>query len=193
MLTLPISLVLLQPDTGRIEVFRTGEGMGIRLDAGSGFAGAKISPYYDSLLVKVTGRALTHEMAAHKLKRALKEFNVRGVKTNIPFLINVMSDEKFLKGKLNTRYIENNPHLLQIKDSEDLAHKLIYYLAEVNANGMAGVPCAAFVLVLSPVQVQRGGLTRAFFGVGPLSCMDKRSKTWRSISPADSVRPIPRV
>jgi pyruvate carboxylase len=58
-----------------------GEGMGIRLDAGSGFAGAKISPYYDSLLVKVIGRALTHEMAAHKLKRALKEFNVRGVKT----------------------------------------------------------------------------------------------------------------
>lgn len=124
-----------QPDTGRLEVFRTGEGMGIRLDAGSGFAGAKISPYYDSLLVKVTGRALTHEMAAHKLQRALKEFNVRGVKTNIPFLINVMSDPDFLKGELNTRYIENHPKLLHIKDDNDLAHKLIHFLAEVNANG----------------------------------------------------------
>eukprot|EP00128_Syssomonas_multiformis_P015040 Colp12_sorted_trinity150504_noHs@20136 len=80
-----------QPDTGRIEVFRAGEGMGIRLDGGSGFAGAVISPFYDSLLVKVTGRAANHEQAAHKLHRALSEFRIRGVKTNISFLRNVLT------------------------------------------------------------------------------------------------------
>eukprot|EP00123_Amoebidium_parasiticum_P016505 comp23465_c0_seq1/m.39196 comp23465_c0_seq1/g.39196 ORF comp23465_c0_seq1/g.39196 comp23465_c0_seq1/m.39196 type:complete len:1197 (-) comp23465_c0_seq1:598-4188(-) len=124
-----------QPDTGRLEVFRTGEGMGIRLDGGSGFAGAKISPYYDSLLVKVTGRALTHEMAAHKLVRSLNEFRVRGVKTNIPFLKNVLRHPVFLDGKVTTRFMEENPELFHIAGSQNRAQKLLYYLAEVNANG----------------------------------------------------------
>ncbi|KNC80301.1 pyruvate carboxylase, mitochondrial [Sphaeroforma arctica JP610] len=123
-----------QPDTGRLEVFRTGEGMGIRLDAGSGFAGAKISPYYDSLLVKVTGRALTHQMACAKLERALDEFRVRGVKTNIPFLLNVLKDNDFVNGAVTTRFIENKPELLKVK-ADDRALKLLHYLAEVNCNG----------------------------------------------------------
>eukprot|EP01134_Creolimax_fragrantissima_P000586 CFRG0586T1 len=123
-----------QPDTGRLEVFRTGEGMGIRLDAGSGFAGAKISPYYDSLLVKVTGRALTHQKACAKLLRALDEFRVRGIKTNIPFLRNVLKDQDFVHGAVTTRFIENKPELLKVKYDNN-ALKLLRYLAEVNCNG----------------------------------------------------------
>lgn len=78
------------PDYGRIDVFRAGEGMGIRLDAANGFTGAVITPHYDSLLMKVTAHALTFELAAQKLSRALHEFRVRGVSTNVPFIRNVL-------------------------------------------------------------------------------------------------------
>lgn len=87
-----------QPDTGRIEVFRSGEGMGIRLDGASAFAGAIISPYYDSLLVKVISHGKDLPSSAAKINRALREFRVRGVKTNIPFLLNVLENQKFLNG-----------------------------------------------------------------------------------------------
>jgi len=113
-----------QPDTGRLEVFRAGEGMGIRLDA-AGYPGAVISPYYDSLLIKVTGRARKYDQAAIKLQRALNEFRIQGVKTNIPFLVNVLSHKDFLSGTLNTRFIENHPELFRFPESFNKAHKLV--------------------------------------------------------------------
>ena len=123
-----------QPDTGRLEVFRSGEGMGIRLDA-AGYPGAVISPYYDSLLVKVTGKARRFDQAAIKLQRALNEFRIRGVKTNIPFLVNVLSHPDFLQGNLNTRFIENHPELFRFPESFNKAHKLLNYLGNVAVNG----------------------------------------------------------
>lgn len=84
---------------------------GIRLDGASAFAGAVISPYYDSLLCKVISHATDMQAASAKMQRALKEFRVRGVKTNIPFLLNVLSDKKFQAGDYDTNFIDNNPHL----------------------------------------------------------------------------------
>lgn len=92
-----------QPSTGRLEVFRSGEGMGIRLDSASAYAGAIISPYYDSLLVKVISHASDLQASAAKMNRALREFRIRGVKTNIPFLLNVLENEKFLNGESQAR------------------------------------------------------------------------------------------
>ncbi|XP_070180622.1 pyruvate carboxylase, mitochondrial-like isoform X2 [Littorina saxatilis] len=124
-----------QPDTGRIEVFRSGEGMGIRLDSASAFAGAVISPYYDSLLVKVIAHARDHATASSKMLRALKEFRIRGVKTNIPFLLNVLQNEKFLSGVVDTYFIDENPQLFQFQASQNRAQKLLYYLGQVMVNG----------------------------------------------------------
>jgi pyruvate carboxylase len=123
-----------QPDTGRLEVFRAGEGMGIRLNA-AGYPGAVISPYYDSLLIKVTGKARKYDQAAIKLQRALNEFRIQGVKTNIPFLVNVLSNSDFLSGNLNTRFIENHPELFRFPESFNKAHKLLNYLGNVTVNG----------------------------------------------------------
>lgn len=85
-----------QPDTGKIEVYRSAGGNGVRLDASSGFAGAQITPHYDSLLVKCTVRGATFEIARRKMLRALVEFRIRGVKTNIPFLFRVLSSPVFV-------------------------------------------------------------------------------------------------
>ncbi|KAL3872702.1 hypothetical protein ACJMK2_035909 [Sinanodonta woodiana] len=124
-----------QPDTGRIEVFRSGEGMGIRLDSALGFAGAIISPYYDSLLVKVIAHAQDHSSACAKMLRTLREFRVRGVKTNIPFLLNVLQHPEFLSGVVDTYFIDENPQLFQFFPTQNRAQKLLYYLAEVMVNG----------------------------------------------------------
>ena len=90
------------PDYGRLDVFRAAEGMGIRLDAASGFGGAIITPHYDSLLCKVTAHALTFDLAAAKLRRALTEFRVRGVHTNVPFIVNVLNHPDFIAGRART-------------------------------------------------------------------------------------------
>lgn len=96
-----------QPSVGRLEVFRSGEGMGIRLDSASAYAGAIISPHYDSLLVKIISHAADLQSSAAKMTRALKEFRIRGVKTNIPFLLNVLENQKFLNGVLDTYFIDD--------------------------------------------------------------------------------------
>jgi pyruvate carboxylase len=88
-----------RPDTGKIEVYRSAGGNGVRLDAASGFAGAQITPHYDSLLVKVSVRGATFEVARRKMLRALVEFRIRGVKTNIPFLFRLLSHEVFCKNQ----------------------------------------------------------------------------------------------
>jgi pyruvate carboxylase len=124
-----------QPDTGRIEVFRSGEGMGIRLDSASAFAGAIISPYYDSLLVKVIAHAKDHERACYKMARALNEFRIRGVKTNTPFLMNVLRNPKFLAGNVDTYFIDEHPNLFKFQPSMNRAQKLLYYLGHVMVNG----------------------------------------------------------
>ncbi|XP_074640161.1 pyruvate carboxylase, mitochondrial-like isoform X2 [Tubulanus polymorphus] len=124
-----------QPDTGRIEVFRSGEGMGIRLDSASAFAGATISPYYDSLLVKVIAHARDHKAACLKMLRSLKEFRIRGVKTNVPFLLNVLQHEKFLSGVVDTYFIDEHPQLFYFEPSQNRAQKLLRYLGEIMVNG----------------------------------------------------------
>lgn len=124
-----------QPDTGRLEVFRSGEGFGIRLDSASAFAGAIISPYYDSLLVKVIAHAHDMRSAAAKMNRCLREFRVRGVKTNIPFLLNVFQNEKFLSSNVDTYFIDEHPELFFFMPSQNRAQKLLYYLGNVMVNG----------------------------------------------------------
>ncbi|THD22520.1 Pyruvate carboxylase mitochondrial [Fasciola hepatica] len=124
-----------QPDSGRIDVFRSGEGMGIRLDGASSFAGAMISPYYDSLLVKVISSAKSFQNAASKMLRSLKEFQIHGVKTNIPFLINVLGHKKFLTGAVDTYFIDENPELFKLPRFQRRAQKLLHYIGNVLVNG----------------------------------------------------------
>lgn len=124
-----------QPDTGRIEVFRSGEGMGIRLDSASAFQGAVISPHYDSLLVKVIASGKDLQTASSKMSRALAEFRVRGVKTNIPFLQNVLSNHQFLHSTVDTQFIDENQELFNLKPTQNRAQKLLHYLGHVMVNG----------------------------------------------------------
>jgi pyruvate carboxylase len=124
-----------RPDTGTINVFRMPAGMGIRLDDGPGFPGAKITPHYDSLLVKITAKARNRKDAAAKLVRALKEFRVRGVKTNKSFLLNVLLHDQFLNGYVDTGFIAANPHLLDPLREQDRAQKLLHYIGNVIING----------------------------------------------------------
>lgn len=125
-----------QPDNGRIEVYRSGEGMGIRIDAANAFTGASISPFYDSLLVKIIAHAKDHPSACAKMTRALKEFRIRGVKTNIPYLINVLENKTFIDYVgVNTSFIEENPQLFNFKPSQNRAQKLLNYLGHLMVNG----------------------------------------------------------
>ena len=126
------------PDTGTIDIYRTGSGFGIRLDGGTGFTGATISPYYDSLLVKVTAWSRTFEDAVRKVNRALREVKIRGVKTNIPFLINVLNHEEFLSGKCDTGFINYNPELFEISTKADIELKVLNYIGEKVINETKG-------------------------------------------------------
>ncbi|XP_034951746.1 pyruvate carboxylase, mitochondrial isoform X2 [Chelonus insularis] len=139
-----------QPDTGRIEVFRSGEGMGIRLDSASAYAGAIISPYYDSLLVKVIAHAADLQSSCAKMNRALREFRVRGVQTNIPFLLNVLENQKFLNGNIDTYFIDENPQLFKFAPSQNRAQKLLNYLGTVLVNG----PSTPLATPLKPAEIK---------------------------------------
>ncbi|VDP78492.1 unnamed protein product [Schistosoma mattheei] len=119
-----------QPDSGRIEVFQSGEGMGIRVDSASAFAGAIISPYYDSLLVKIIARASNFRLAAKKMLRSLAEFRIHGVKTNIPFLMNVIKHEQFLSGIVDTNFIDEHPDLFDLPPAKQRAQKLLRYIGK---------------------------------------------------------------
>ncbi|KAK0523714.1 pyruvate carboxylase [Tilletia horrida] len=124
-----------QPDTGRIEVYRSAGGNGVRLDASSGFAGAQITPHYDSLLVKVTCRGATYEVARRKMLRALVEFRIRGVKTNIPFLFRLLTHEAFQTANTWTTMIDDTPELFNLVQSKNRAQKLLAYLGDMAVNG----------------------------------------------------------
>lgn len=128
------------PDTGKITAFRAGEGFGIRLDAGSGYEGAVVSPHYDSLLIKVCAWNLHFDLAASKALRTMTEFRIRGVKTNIPFLENVLRHKKFLEGSCDTTFIESHPELFHFKPRQNRANKLLRYLGDVVVNGFEGMP-----------------------------------------------------
>lgn len=124
-----------KPDYGTLIAYRSASGMGIRLDAGSAFPGAVISPYFDSLLVKVTGTGRTLKGAADRLHRALREFRVRGVKTNVGFLLNLLKNEDFQQGRATVRFIPDNPQLMEMQKFRDRGTKMLTYLADTIVNG----------------------------------------------------------
>ncbi len=126
------------PDTGRINVYRSGSGYGIRLDGGNAFTGAEILPYYDSLLVKTISHDRSFLGATRKLTRSLKEMRVRGVKTNIPFLVNVINNETFLSGSATTNFIEQTPELFNLFTSQDRATKMLEFIGNKIVNDSTG-------------------------------------------------------
>ncbi len=128
-----------KPDYGTIVAYRSAAGFGIRLDAGSAYAGAKISPFFDSMLVKVTARGRTLKGAAQRLHRALTEFRIRGVKSNMGFLMNLLNDETFQEGKCTVSFIQNNPQILEMPRYRDRGTKLLNYLGETIVNGNSDV------------------------------------------------------
>ncbi|TLD05599.1 uncharacterized protein PgNI_09311 [Pyricularia grisea] len=123
------------PDTGKIEVYRSAGGNGVRLDGGNGFAGAIITPHYDSMLVKVSCHGSTYEIARRKQLRALVEFRIRGVKTNIPFLMSLLTHPTFIDGACWTTFIDNTPELFTMMGSQNRAQKLLAYLGDMAVNG----------------------------------------------------------
>lgn len=127
------------PDTGVINTYRSPGGFGIRLDAGNGFQGTEVTPYFDSLLVKAIVHARTFDKAAQKMSRVLREFRVRGVKTNIPFLYNVINHEQFLSGKVTTKFIDNSPELFEFPRFRNRGNKTLKYISEVTVNGFPGI------------------------------------------------------
>ncbi|GIW88856.1 MAG: pyruvate carboxylase [Isosphaeraceae bacterium] len=128
------------PDYGRITHYRSPGGLGIRLDGGTAMTGAIVTPFYDSLLVKVSAQARRFDHAVDRMERALQEFRIRGVKTNIPFLLNVINHPTFRAGECTTRFIDETPELFRFPKRQDRATRLLTYLAEVTVNGFPGIP-----------------------------------------------------
>ena len=126
------------PDTGTINLYRSASGYGIRLDGGSGFTGSVISPYYDSLLVKVTAWARRFPDARKKAERALSEMDVKGIKTNIEFLLNVLNHEKFKKGDCDTGFVANNPGLMNVREVVDDELRVLDFLGDKIVNETKG-------------------------------------------------------
>lgn len=123
------------PDYGRVAHYRSASGMGVRLDAGTAFSGAMVFPYYDSLLVKVSIWGRTFEAATARIERCLQEFRIRGVKTNIPFILKLVTNPTFIKGECTTRFIDQTPELFDFPKRHDRATKLLTFLAETIVNG----------------------------------------------------------
>ncbi len=123
------------PDYGKISTYRSAAGFGIRLDAGTAYAGAVITPYYDSLLVKVTASAPSSKEAIARMDRALREFRVRGLSTNLQFLENVINHPLFISGECSTRFIDNTPELYKFPKRRDRATRLLNFISGVIVNG----------------------------------------------------------
>lgn len=126
------------PDTGEIEAYRMATGFGVRLDAGNGFANAKITPHYDSLLVKLSTHSNSFARAANKMSRSLSEFRIRGVKTNIPFLLKVVENKAFLDGETHTTFVDTTPELFHFPAPKDRATKALMFLANNVINNPTG-------------------------------------------------------
>ena len=123
------------PDYGRITAYRSATGMGIRLDGGTAYAGGVITRYYDSLLTKVTAWAPTPEKAIARMDRALREFRVRGVSTNIAFVENLLKHPTFLNNQYTTKFIDETPELFQFRKRRDRGTKVLTYIADITVNG----------------------------------------------------------
>jgi pyruvate carboxylase len=123
------------PDYGRIQAYRSPGGFGIRLDGAAGFSGSVITPFYDSMLVKVIASGQSYDVALHRMDRALREFRIRGVKTNIPFLENVVAHPLFQSGQATTTLIDTSPELFRFSTRRDRATKLLTFLGNVTVNG----------------------------------------------------------
>ncbi|HVW09027.1 MAG TPA: pyruvate carboxylase [Bryobacteraceae bacterium] len=131
------------PDYGRLQTYRSPAGFGVRLDGGSAYSGATITPYYDSLLVKISAWAREFDQACNRADRALREFRVRGVKTNIPFLENVVNHPDFRAGNVTTSFIDQTPVLFNFSPRKDRATRILTFLGETIVNGnpeVAGKP-----------------------------------------------------
>jgi len=124
-----------KPDFGTIIAYRSAGGFGIRLDVGAAYSGARVSPFFDSMLVKVSSWGRTYAGAIQRVNRALREFRIRGVKTNIGFLENVLANETFTAGQATVTFIDNHPELFEFRSSFDRATKTLNYLANVSING----------------------------------------------------------
>lgn len=125
----------LTPDYGRLSAYRSPGGAGIRLDGGTAYGGAIITPFYDSLLVKITTRGHTPDEAIRRMSRSLREFYVRGVSTNVAFLENVVSHQRFRLGDYTTTFIDSTPELFDINYHDDKAGKILQFIGEVMVNG----------------------------------------------------------
>ncbi len=123
------------PDYGRIQAYRSPGGFGVRLDGAAGFAGSVITPFYDSMLVKVIVSGQNYDLALQRMRRVLSEFRIRGVKTNIPFLENVVAHPLFQSGQATTTLIDTSPELFRFKARHDRATKLLAFLGDVTVNG----------------------------------------------------------
>ncbi len=123
-----------RPDTGKITAYRSPGGAGVRIDGGTTYTGADVSAHFDSMLAKLTCRGRSFEMAVARARRALAEFRIRGVATNIPFLQAVLDDPDFVAGGVTTAFIETHPQLLTARSSGDRGTKLLTYLADVTVN-----------------------------------------------------------
>lgn len=126
------------PDTGKILAYRTGGGFGVRLDAGNGFPGALITPHYDSLLVKVSTWGRTYEQAIQKMVRNLREFRIRGIKTNIQFLEKVMHHQQFISGEYDTTFVDKTPELFEFPKAKDRATRMLSFIGDITINGVDG-------------------------------------------------------
>lgn len=124
-----------KPDYGVVTTYRSASGLGIRLDAGSIYQGVRISPFFDSMLVKVSALSRTLDGSCRKMRRALAEFRIRGINTNMAFLDNILSHPTFREGKVTVNFIKNEPGLFEIKESRNRANKVVQYLAETIVNG----------------------------------------------------------
>ena len=129
-----------RPDTGRIVAYRSPGGAGVRLDGATASAGAEVSGHFDSMLVKLTCRGRDYPTAVRRARRALAEFRIRGIRTNIPFLQAVLADPQFVAGELSTSFIDERPELLAAKESADRGTKLLAYLGDVTVNRPHGSP-----------------------------------------------------
>lgn len=144
-----------KPDYGTISTYRSASGFGIRLDAGSVYQGVTISPFFDSMLVKISASGRTLDGACRKMLRALSEFRIRGVKTNIAFLQNILKHEIFKNGTVTVNFIQNHEELFVIKEPRNRATKLVNFLGDIIVNGSEDVkninPLKTFVTPKVPL------------------------------------------
>jgi len=124
-----------KPDYGTLHTYRNAAGFGVRLDEGSTYAGMKISPFFDSMLVKVSTSGNTLEDATHKMHRALREFRIRGVKNNIQFLENLITNPDFVSGQATVNFIQEHPELFHFSTRQDRGSKMLKFLGEITVNG----------------------------------------------------------